>query len=86
MRFLSLPGFLLGRKEQFGDGLFEGAGQAFEAIERGAALAPLDEIEEVERDRRSLRKLLLGQVLRLSDFAQPCAEVFAKNAHLCESS
>jgi hypothetical protein len=73
-----------GRK--FGDGLFEGAGQAFEAVERGAALAPLDEIEEVERDVRLLRKLLLGQVLRLPDFAQSCAEVFTKNAHLCEFS
>ena len=86
MRFLSLPGFFLGRKEQFGDGLFEGAGQAFEAVKGRATFAPLNEIEEVEREGRLLRKLLLGQVLRLPDFAQPCAEVFAKNAHLCESS
>jgi hypothetical protein len=80
------PPLFLGRKEEFGNGLFQGTGQAFEAVEGRATLAPLDEIEKVERDRCPLRKLLLGQVLRLPDFAQPCAEVFTKSAHLCESS
>jgi len=49
--FFIVSGFSSGLHEQLGDGLLEGAGQAFEAVEGRATLAPLDEIEEVEQAR-----------------------------------
>lgn len=71
----------LRRKEQLGHGPLKGARQAFKAVKGGASLAPFDEIEEVQGNRRLLRKLFLRQVLRMSDLAQPRAELLPKCAH-----
>jgi hypothetical protein len=81
---LSCP--VLGWKKKLGHRLLKGFGKAFETVKGRATLAPLDEIEEIQRNGCFLRKLFLRQAAPLSDLPQPRPKLLPKSAHLCESS
>jgi hypothetical protein len=81
-----LSALLLGRYEEFGDGVFQCPSQAFKTVEGRSSLPPLDEVEEVQGHGRLLRKLFLRHLLREPDLTQPRTELFSKSTHTFESS